>query len=183
MRTTADLFWPRVVKSETCWLTTGTHSHGYGMIHVPKTGGGWKPKGMHVVAWFLATGHWPTKDEAVCHNCPGGDNPACVRNDEIGVYVLDGVEYPRRGHLWLGTVAANNLDTARKGHNAWQTHPERMSRGETHSSAKRTDAEILDIRRRHAAGDVTYQALANEYRMDPSSIRAIVKREHWKHLP
>lgn len=115
-RPTDEIFWSRVVKTNTCWLATGTHTaFGYRGIHVPKEGGGWRLVGMHIVAWFLATGEWPQKGQTVCHDCPDGDNPACVRNDTVAIYVVNGIEYPKRGHLWLGTKAANNADTGAKG--------------------------------------------------------------------
>jgi len=77
---------------------------------------------MSKAAWFLATGHWPTRWEYVCHDCPDGDNPACVRNDTIGVYTVEGVAYERRGHLWLGTPAANQADMRLKGRGNWWGH-------------------------------------------------------------
>lgn len=120
----ADRFWPRVVKTSSCWLTTGGHHRsGYGMIMAVRPRDGHKSQiTMSKAAWFLATGHWPTRWEYVCHDCPDGDNPACVRNDTIGVYTVEGVAYERRGHLWLGTPAANQADMRLKGRGNWWGH-------------------------------------------------------------
>src|SRR3954471_24543021 len=68
---TTDLFWARVDQSGTCWIAQGkAQGLGYKRLSVPDGEGGWRNEGMHRVAWFVATGHWPTTDEHVCHSCP-----------------------------------------------------------------------------------------------------------------
>lgn len=89
-----DRFWSKVNKTPTCWLWTATRSREYGQF--------WKPDGTrilaHRMAWELT--HGPIPDGLfVCHNCPGGDNPLCVRPD----------------HLFLGTQADNIRDMTSKG--------------------------------------------------------------------
>ncbi len=111
-----DRFWAKVAKSGSCWTTTGGHhAFGYGMIMVPAINGGQVSTTTQRVSWFIATGHWPTRWEYICHDCPDGDNPSCVRNDTEGVYIIDGVAYERRGHLWLGSPKANMRDKILKG--------------------------------------------------------------------
>lgn len=90
----ADRFWIKVQKTETCWLWKATTCRGYGQF--------WKPDGhrilAHRMAWELTNG--PISDGLfVCHNCPGGDNPLCVRPD----------------HLFLGTQRTNMRDMVAKG--------------------------------------------------------------------
>jgi hypothetical protein len=84
-----ERFWSRMRVSGGCWLWTGsTDSGGYG--HVSCAGKIWK---VHRVAWTIT--HGPIAAGLfVCHNCPGGDCPACCRPD----------------HLWLGTQADNVRD-------------------------------------------------------------------------
>lgn len=140
----ATRFWDKVDKSEPCWKWTDHVSVvGYGVFWLDT-----RNYGAHKAAWWLATGYMPTRDEAVGHTCdtlvPIGDTSyrSCVRNDEIGTYDLNGVTYERRGHLWLGTSAANNADrdakgrTARGDRSGRRLHPERW--------AKRRHSPILD---------------------------------------
>lgn len=63
------------------------------------------------VAWIMRGGPIIATD-FVCHAC---DNPACVRNDDLGFYEVQGVFLIRRGHLFLGTPAANMADMRAKG--------------------------------------------------------------------
>ncbi len=122
------------------------------------------------------------------HNCPGGDNPSCINP----------------AHLWLGTEADNNADCAAKGRkphgkthhshlrpqcvargerHSSVTHPERVPRGEHCPSSKLTEADVLAIRARHAAGGVSFHALAREFNVGPPAIFKIVNRLAWKHVP
>lgn len=68
----------------------------------------------HRHAWRLASGEDPPPRESgllVCHTC---DLPNCVRNDPPGVYVADGRELPRYGHLFLGSALDNQRDRRAK---------------------------------------------------------------------
>jgi hypothetical protein len=74
-----------------CHLWTAALNHwGYGKCSVSRS----RWDRAHRVAWFLATGAWPTMQ--VLHHC---DTPACVRFE----------------HLFLGTQADNMTDMSRKG--------------------------------------------------------------------
>jgi hypothetical protein len=197
-------FWSHVRKSDSCWLVDNVHHlFGYGVMSVPRPEGGWKNEGMHRIAWWVATGQWPEKGQQVCHDCPGGDNPACVRNDGISVHAVGGVEYEKRGHLWLGNAGANHHDKIEKGrapvgatHRAridpsylvrGDRHPARIDpsylpRGENHVNSKATDTAVREIRRRHALGGVTQKALADEFGLSQSLVGQIVKRRIWRHI-
>lgn len=77
-----------------CWLWTGAKNQdGYGIFRIRRS-----LVRAHRLAWKLAHGRSPRDDRAVLHHC---DTPACVRPS----------------HLWIGTVADNNRDAARKGRN------------------------------------------------------------------
>lgn len=89
----------------------------------------------HRNAWVAATGEPIPEGMLVLHCC---DNRACAQAEGRGVYVVDGVEYERRGHLWLGPPAANSRDMVLKG---------RSLSGHRHPSARLSSEE----RSRHFA--------------------------------
>lgn len=91
-----------------CWEAMGSTSKG-GYVPIRRSSA---VKYAHVLGLEMATGRAVPPGMIVCHTC---DNPRCWRNDDHGVYVVDGVEYERCGHLWLGTQAANNRDSVLKG--------------------------------------------------------------------
>jgi hypothetical protein len=99
--TLADHFWAKVTKGlpHECWLWQASKAgKGYGTLYVPEQK---RTVGAHIVSWFLHFETWPSKGTCVLHNCPTGDNPACVNP----------------AHLWLGTHADNSLDCSHKGRN------------------------------------------------------------------
>jgi hypothetical protein len=182
-RPAADRFWPRIDQSGECWLWTGpTNETGYGKF--PFGGNGWV--GAHVYAWTLASGSPPPPGQKVCHAC---DVPACVRNDAVGTYAVNGRVLPRFGHLFLGTDEDNRQDSVQKGRiasgnrHSSRTHPEQMPRGEQHRNAKLTAASVTDIRQRYAQGGISLRSLATEYGVDPNNIWLIVTRRAWVHIP
>lgn len=91
----------------------------------------------------------------VCHKC---DNRKCVNPN----------------HLFLGTPKDNFLDMFVKGRGQAVV-------GEKHGSAKLTENQVLDIRRRYKAGAVQ-RSLAKEYGVDPMAINKIVHNKSWRHI-
>jgi hypothetical protein len=163
-----------------CWrIVTGFLNERYPLLHFAG-----RQRRTHVIAWFLATGAWPQNGQHVCHVC---DDPVCWKNDEIGTYELDGVSYPRRGHLWLGTATANHRDADLKGHRpVGATHwmrqkPDLIARGDRHQGAKLTEQAVREIRRRHAAGE-SRKSLALAYGTHPTNILYVVRGKTWKHV-
>lgn len=118
------------------------------------------------------------------HTC---DNPACVRNDDEGVYEINGVVRIRRGHLVEGTTQDNTADSTAKNRRACgaqngdYTHPERRPRGETQWLAKFTENQIREIRRRSMRGERAVN-LAVEFGVADNTIYRIVTRKTWKHV-
>ena len=149
-RPIADRFWPKVLKTATCWLWAGGINQitGYGQTSTwSERHGGSRPTGAHRVAWELARG--PIADgQSVLHRC---DNPRCVNPD----------------HLFLGTQRTNMEDAARK---------ERL-RVPRPTARKLNEAQREDIRCRYAAGGVTLRALATEHGVTAPYIWQIVHRK------
>lgn len=109
----------------------------------------------HRVAYLLEYGE-VDDDLKVCHTC---DNPPCCRPD----------------HLFQGTQADNVQDAIQK--------ERRFSPcGEDVHSARFTEADIYDIRRRGDAGE-SNAAIGRDYGTIRQTIGRIVRRESWAWLP
>lgn len=87
----ADRFWPKVQKTETCWLWTGAKTQlGYGTIWI---GGGSAGKGMaHRISWELVKGPIP-RGMHIDHLCR---NTSCVNPDHLEPVTV--AENTRRGY-------------------------------------------------------------------------------------
>jgi hypothetical protein len=156
----ADRLWAKVDRSDTCWTWIGAvGSKGYGSISING-----REVRVHVVAWQLAAGPIPD-GMLVCHTC---DVRRCTRNDDIGVYVVGGVEYERRGHLWLGTNAANLVDMRSKG---------RYPVGDVRSDAKISDDSIRAMRERYRKGGISMRALAREAGLSLSHTQRLLREQ------
>lgn len=189
-----DPIWRRVERGEHCWLWQGPRDgSGYGSAKIHG-----RQHRVHRVCWEQATGLPIPAGMMVCHTC---DIPICVRNDDAGIYEVEGVEYERRGHLWLGTNDANMADMRLKGRarsrpriervpgpwraygdaNGSRQHPERLRRGEQVNTAKLTAAQVVEIRQRKAAGERAID-LAAEYGVHKNLIWLIASRRVWAHI-
>jgi HNH endonuclease len=165
-----DRFWARVDRSggpDACWPFMGQRNRaGYGRIKID--GEEWYS---HRLAWTLTNGPIPQGAD-VCHDCPGGDNPACCNSS----------------HHFLGTNTENNADRDRKGRTASgsrqgaYTKPERVLRGEHHGRSVLTDDQVRTIRLRYAAGGVFQRELAAEYGVSQVMIGLIVRGRNWSHI-
>jgi hypothetical protein len=89
----------------------------------------------------------------VLHTC---DNPKCVNPS----------------HLWLGTHNDNVVDRTRKG---------RSARGETHSMAKLTEAQVRQLREDANSG-TSRLMLARKYDVCLSNVGLVVRRDTWGHM-
>jgi hypothetical protein len=105
----------------------------------------------HRLAWTLSRGPIPA-GLFVCHTC---DNRRCIE--------------PL--HLYLGTHRDNMRDAFHKGRCIGQ-------RGELGSAARLTEAQVRAIRVAHASG-ASYRALARQYGVAPTTIKALVLRRTW----
>jgi hypothetical protein len=170
-------FWSKINKAgptmphmeSPCWLWTAyKDQHGYGQFHL--RGRIRKP---HQIAWTIANGQIQRNDShhgtCVCHRC---DNPACCRAD----------------HLFIGTQADNMQDKTTKGrqtrganHYA-RLNPELIARGAKRGHAKLTDAKVIEIRARYAAGGISQSRLAAQFGVVQPVICAIINRKTWTHI-
>jgi hypothetical protein len=201
--TVLERFWSYVEKTAGCWLWRGPTTRGYGALTVPLGSHGASHRSNHVGAHrFSFLFHiGPIPDRLyVLHDCPGGDNKACVNP----------------AHLWLGTHGDNVRDAVGKGRHSsithpelirrgdrhWskshpdrvargkshgsQTHPEALMRGTAHYKAKLDDEQIRDIRRRVEGIQGTRALrlqLAQELGVTPECIYNIVTRKNQRHVP
>jgi hypothetical protein len=146
-RVTAEDFWGRVRKTGGCWLwIAGKFASGYGSF---------RSQYAHRISYEMHFGPIP-KGIEVCHNCPGGDNPACVNP----------------AHLFLGTHAENMADAAVKS---------RMPRGENRHNAKLTDELVRQIRAARATGR-TYVQIANDLGVSRHNASLVSRGITWRHV-
>lgn len=161
-RPLAERFWPKVEKTDGCWIWTGArHEGGYGVI-----GKGGKSAGLiraHRAAWELTNGPIPDGLYA-CHRC---DNRACVRPD----------------HLFLGTAKENSQDMVRKGRVASgdRSGPRNHRAsyvGERASQSKLTWAQVDEIRARLKMGE-KQRDLSKAFGVAQGQISAIGSGKRW----
>src|SRR5262245_29163207 len=99
-------FWAKVALclhgrdcEQCCWPWQGSYCRGNGTLSMPlayRVGKSTHERANRV-CWRIMHGHIP-EGLHVLHNCPGGDNPACVNP----------------AHLWVGTIDDNQKDSMRK---------------------------------------------------------------------
>lgn len=156
------------IRPNGCWIwTAGRAPNGYGVLQVKLADGRWVSEYAHRVSWALAHGGaLPTKN--ACHDCPGGDDPACVCPS----------------HLWEGSHAQNIADRDAKGRTARGAAvvPPTRPKGEDHYEARVDEDDVRMIRHAAASGKVTLQDLADRYHMTRQAIWRIVHRKTWKHV-
>ena len=151
-------FWRHVTRAadDECWEWTGSHNpDGYGHLRMHNRMGVPCDEDAHRLSWRLHHGAIPD-GLCVLHTC---DNPACVNP----------------AHLFLGTIADNNHDMRLKGRDR---HP----RGEQNGRAKLTQAAVLDMRRRYAAGGISQEQLGREYGVCQSVAGRAIQGLTWKQL-
>lgn len=142
-----------------CWLWTGcVNAKGYGQINISRTEGNALA---HRVAWVLHHGKIPD-GWCVCHRC---DVPCCVNP----------------AHLFLGTLADNMADMARKGRSGSQLKPWTRPRGVDHANARLVPDQVRAIREDLERG-AAVRALARLYAVDRGTITSIRDGLTWRHV-
>lgn len=124
-----ERFFCKVLFTDSCWLWLGhIGTDGYGYINR----GGKRGGKLHAsrASWMLHFGEIPDGID-VLHDCPGGDNKACVNP----------------AHLWLGNDSDNIRDAIQKG-----LFKPPVLHGESNGRSKLSDLEILQIRQLSKVG-------------------------------
>lgn len=106
---------------------------------------------VHRLIYELVHGPLPSH-LACCHRC---DNPPCCNP----------------AHLFAGTHKVNMMDKQRKG---------RQVNGSRHGSARLTEDEVAQIRRRYTAGGVLQRELAAEFGVTQSAISLVISGTNWR---
>lgn len=109
----------------------------------------------HRIAYMLEHGKLPSS-VFVCHDCPGGDNPACCAP----------------AHMFLGDVRTNTQDAARKG---------MMHLGEKHGLAKLTDIRVREARSLFRKG-ASKAELARKYGVGHHTMHCALIGLTWRHV-
>jgi hypothetical protein len=186
-RPLTERFWGSITRGASCWHWTGAKTvQGYGIM---RRGADRNDREYtHRVAWRLATGHWPTTEQHVLHTCdslyPVGDTSyrTCLRNDEAGTYILDGIEYERHGHLWLGTMATNMRDMVVKGRNSPSVEALRAAprlSGEAAPWARLTRAQVEEIRALCQQGGLSQTEIGTRFGVSQSLVSLIHLDQRW----
>lgn len=153
MKTVESRFWPKVHKTENCWLWTGAkNSQGYGNFW-----DGMNYIHAHRASWIIKYGDIPS-GMCVLHRC---DVPLCINPD----------------HLWIGTKGDNNKDRSAKGRNGDCACP-----GTKNGRAKLTEADVRAIREKYKTGLYYQYLLAEEYGVVQTTISSITRRRLWPDL-
>lgn len=145
-------FWQkvRVAGPDDCWnWMAGADKFGYGRFLFDG-----KNRHAHRISWILTHGEI-TNGLCVLHKC---DNPACVNPS----------------HLWLGTVAENNLDCLKKGRN-------KQPKWSKNGMAKLNEGQAREVKRRCLSGELRYK-VAREFNISAVAASYIAIGKNWKGL-
>jgi hypothetical protein len=160
-----DVFWSHVDRAsiDGCWPWTGTQSRGYGQFRLQR-----RNYRATRIAYELVAGPIPD-DLLVLHTC---DNPPCVRNDDEGVYEVNGIIRPRWGHLWLGTDADNAADKVAKG---------RQTIGSANGGARLTEPMVREIRLMRQSG-LSAAKIAARLSVPMGTVNNVLYKDVWRHV-
>lgn len=95
-----------------------------------------------------------------------------------GMYVLhrcDNRRCTNPDHLFIGTHDDNMRDMQSKGRGRWSG-----VYGERHGGAKLTEAQVIEMRRLHAAGGISQAALARRFGVSQAMVSRIIRRTAWR---
>ncbi len=155
-----ERFWSHVTKAS-CWIfhsRSGKAHHEFGYM---RFGIDHRMIYAHRVAWMIEKGEIPPGLQ-VLHNCPDGDNPACVNPD----------------HLFLGTQGDNVRDCYHKGRDRSEL---KGSPGSTNPFSVLTEENVRQIRIGLAAG-IRQTVLARQYNVCRQAIWSIAHGRGWTHV-
>lgn len=148
-------------------LRPGRHKQGYPQYGLVIDGKAHTTRAHHIVAAvFLPPKPFP---EAVIRHIDGNENNCSDKNLRWGTQ-LENI-HDKWAHGTMATGERNGL----------RIHPESVLRGELSSSAKLSEAQVIDIRKRLASGEKGSH-LALEFGVAKTTISMIKSRRNWKQL-
>jgi hypothetical protein len=151
-KTFAERFWPRVNKTDGCWLWVGgKNQDGYGVYF-----GGVPRLLAHKESYRHLVGEIPV-GMCVLHRC---DVPLCVNPD----------------HLFLGTRAANAHDRNEKG----RTSRESRNVGRDHPHALLNEEKAVEIVLLRRGGEDMH-SIAARFGVGYDTVRSVVNGKRWQH--
>lgn len=152
-KTLADRFWAKVDRRapNECWPWTAAVNEHGYGVMRPEGRRSGPTVKAHRVSLMLAG--VDIGGLVIRHSC---DNPPCVNP----------------AHLSVGTKADNSADMVSR---------DRHARGSRSGTSKLTEAQVVDIRRRAAAGEL-HRVLATEYGVSRPTITQIVSGRTWRHV-
>ena len=152
VKTLEERFWPKVNKTDGCWLWIGAISTaGYGRIYKDHA-----VQPAHRASYEIHRGPIPA-NSFVCHHC---DNPPCVNPD----------------HLFLGNNSDNMKDMWNK-----KRSPMKPFHGEESNLARLSASQVLEIIKLRENG-LSGANVARMFRVTPGHVRLIIRKEVWSHL-
>lgn len=87
---------------------------------------------------------------------------------------LNGIPNDNRlENLEWSTYQINQMDRAKHG---------TSNRGERCASSRLTKDQVIKIRKKYAAGKITYRELAEIYEVSQSTVYELITRQTWKHI-
>lgn len=174
-------FWSKIdVRGpEECWpWMANKNAKGYGNFRAAN-----RQLRANRVALYLSTGVDPFPLEA-CHSC---DFPPCSNGRHLspGTTQANIAERDIKGRTARGDRSGPRLhpDRMLRGdQHPNRIRPERMARGERQHLAKLSAAQVVEIRLLNHDG-VSSRALGIKFGVDKSTIKRIVRRKTWAHVP
>lgn len=161
-----ERFWPKVIKTQNCWLwNAGKDERGYGKIFLKH---GLSPQKAHRISWILTHGEI-LNNLCVLHKC---DVPACVNPD----------------HLYLGTHKDNTEDAKKRNrHSKGQKHVDCIKnrndpKGIDNFFSKLDDKKVIEIRKMYSTNLYSHRKLAKIFGVSHRVIGNIINKKAWKHV-
>jgi len=152
-----DRFWSKVIVGETpddCWGWDGSpNTDGYGQFWLSSLQ---RNEVASRVSYVIHYGQVPT-GKKVLHTC---NTRMC----------------PNPNHLYAGTTQENTIDSVASG--SWDGG---FRAGSRHANARLTEAQVIEIRERHAHGQ-SNKYLALQFGVTAATISGIVLRTRWRHV-
>ena len=157
--------------SDDCWLWNASKDKdGYGKFEIAiitnKGTKSYRSIGAHRISWYLFKSN-SFKDLQVLHTC---DVRHCVNPN----------------HLWLGNNADNMLDKVNKNRQAKgsllsKSVKANSAKGERNCKAKLTVLQVEEIRLLYSQG-IKRSVIAKQFSICWTTVDAIVRYKHWKHV-